>query len=368
MNPLKSPRVYPRLDNVYKHKKSLNYDAMRSKIMVDRPKGRWLYIEEWIAYFFLAIGLAVVSSLIEWMEHGLIHYKVHETQHIIDHHDLALGPAAWAFFAFFSAAMVFIAAFMTVYIGPGSYGSGVAELMGYLNGVNYTSTFGGWTLFVKVFAVVFAVAGGLCIGKEGPLAHIGANVAMLCIYLPINGFEYLRNDVKKREYIAAGTSAGVSAAFGAPIGGTLFAFEISKPNTFWSFDVIWRVFFCCALSTFLLGLVNAIRDGEPLGVYNSSVLKFGYVDTSNAGLGVIPASMLLGLISGLLGAGFVEVNSRLSMLRKKYIKSNWLKIFEACCFSFATATAFYWTPVLSGCKSTDGLNHDALELAVQYDC
>ena len=77
MNPLKSPRVYPRLDNVYKHKKSLNYDAMRSKIMMERPKTRWNNIIEWIAYFFLAVGLAFLSSFIEWMEHGLVHYKKH---------------------------------------------------------------------------------------------------------------------------------------------------------------------------------------------------------------------------------------------------------------------------------------------------
>ena len=79
MNPLKSPRVYPRTDNVYKHKKSLNYDAMRTKIMIERPKRRWQASEEWIAYFFLAFGVASLSSFIEWMEHSLVHYKKHHT-------------------------------------------------------------------------------------------------------------------------------------------------------------------------------------------------------------------------------------------------------------------------------------------------
>ena len=35
--------------------------------------------------------------------------------------------------------------------------------------------------------------------------------------------------------IAAGAACGISVAFGAPIGGALFAYEISKPNTFWTF-------------------------------------------------------------------------------------------------------------------------------------
>ena len=97
-----------------------------------------------------------------------------------------------------------------------------------------------------------AVVGGLTIGKEGPLAHIGANIGVFVPYLPFDSFAHLRNDVNKRELIAAGTSAGVSAAFGAPIGGALFAYEMSKPNTFWRFSTIWKVYFCCAIAVFSL--------------------------------------------------------------------------------------------------------------------
>jgi hypothetical protein len=37
----------------------------------------------------------------------------------------------------FSAVLAITASYITVYIGPGANGSGVAELMGMLNGVNY---------------------------------------------------------------------------------------------------------------------------------------------------------------------------------------------------------------------------------------
>jgi chloride channel 7 len=62
--------------------------------------------------------------------------------------------------------------------------------------------------------------------------------------------------VSKREFLAGGASAGVSAAFGAPIGGALFSYELSRPATFWTFGMIWRIFFCCSISTFTLSFLG----------------------------------------------------------------------------------------------------------------
>ena len=165
-------------------------------------------------------------------------------------------PLAWLFFSGLSASFVIVACAMTIYWGPGANGSGVAELIGYFNGINYPNVVGFETFVTKTFGVVLAVVGGLCVGKEGPLAHIGANVGAAVPYFPLPRFEYFRNDHYKRNMMAAGCSAGVSAAFGAPVGGALFAFEISKPNVFWKFSVIWKVFLSCALSVFTLGLVQ----------------------------------------------------------------------------------------------------------------
>jgi len=80
------------------------------------------------------------------------------------------------------------ATLLTVYVGPGANGSGVAEIMGILNGVNYKGVISMRTGFVKIVGVVLAVVGSLCVGKEGPLAHIGAVTAMVVIYLPFKGF------------------------------------------------------------------------------------------------------------------------------------------------------------------------------------
>ena len=71
---------------------------------------------------------------------------------------------------------------MTIYIGPGANGSGIADLMAYLNGTNYAGMIGWNTLWIKIFCVILGISGALCIGKEGPLAHIGAIVAVGVIY------------------------------------------------------------------------------------------------------------------------------------------------------------------------------------------
>ena len=140
---------------------------------------------------------------------------------------------AWLFYSLYGAALCVMSCIVTTWWGTGASGSGVAEIIGYVNGVNYPDCIGVKTVITKIFGVVLAVAGGLTVGKEGPLAHIGGNLGAMAAYLP--GLAFMRNDWKKRDYVAAGASAGVSIAFGAPIGGALFLYELSRGNPFWTF-------------------------------------------------------------------------------------------------------------------------------------
>jgi chloride channel 7 len=90
----------------------------------------------------------------------------------------------WLIFSLSSGACGLFAGILTTYYGPGAAGSGVAELIGYLNGINYPGFIEFPTLFTKIFGVTFAVLGRLCVGKEGPLAHIGAICGVLVLYIP----------------------------------------------------------------------------------------------------------------------------------------------------------------------------------------
>nr|XP_008510568.1 PREDICTED: H(+)/Cl(-) exchange transporter 7-like [Equus przewalskii] len=81
------------------------------------------------------------------------------------------------------------------------------------------------TLVIKVSGVILSVVGGLAVGKEGPMIHSGSVIAAgvsqgrsTSLKRDFKIFEYFRRDTEKRDFVSAGAAAGVSAAFGAPVG------------------------------------------------------------------------------------------------------------------------------------------------------
>ena len=79
------------------------------------------------------------------------------------------------------------------------------------------------------------------LGKEGPLVHVACCCANLFmkLFVNINGNEGMYNfqddkrgqelivlSARKREVLSAAAAAGISVAFGSPIGGVLFSLEV----------------------------------------------------------------------------------------------------------------------------------------------
>lgn len=77
----------------------------------------------------------------------------------------------------------------------------------------------------------------------------------------------------RRNFTTAGASAGVAAAFAAPVGGLLFGME--EVCSFWSLKLGWMIFFCCMMATFAADLFNS--SIEAFVMYDS----FGLFQTDN---------------------------------------------------------------------------------------
>lgn len=117
----------------------------------------------------------------------------------------------------------------TMYLAAGS---GIPEIKTILSGFVIPHFLDFKVLFVKAIGAVFAVATGMCLGKEGPFVHISTCVAYLVgKYFP----KYRDNGRKMRELLSVGCSSGLSVAFGAPIGGVLFSYEVTSPSNFPAF-------------------------------------------------------------------------------------------------------------------------------------
>ena len=63
MDPRMSQKIYPRRDNIFQHKKSLDFDMIRSKVMVSRRKDKCQTFMEWIAYALVGVLTGLTAAI-----------------------------------------------------------------------------------------------------------------------------------------------------------------------------------------------------------------------------------------------------------------------------------------------------------------
>ena len=117
-----------------------------------------------------------------------------------------------------------------------SFSSGLPEIKTILGGFIIKGFLGLRVLCIKFISIVYSSASGLSIGKLAPLIHISTCWGNI---FSRQFDKYKRSEVK-REIISASVAAGVSAAFGAPIGGVLYSFE--SMSFYFPPQTMWRAF------------------------------------------------------------------------------------------------------------------------------
>jgi CIC family chloride channel protein len=105
----------------------------------------------------------------------------------------------------------------------------------------------------RSLAALFSIASGEAIGKEGPLVQLAAMAASLCgrvRHLP---------PARLRLLVACGAAAGITAAFNAPVAGSLFVAEIVLGSL--AMETLGPLFFASAASIITM---RVFGDSQPL--------------------------------------------------------------------------------------------------------
>ena len=105
------------------------------------------------------------------------------------------------------------------------------------------------TLGVKVFGLIFVLGSRLPVGKEGPFIHIAC-----CLAMNLSRYIFKRSDYLSEEVLSAACAVGIACNFAAPIGGVLFAIEVT--TNYFAVRNYWRSFFAAISGTLLIHLLN----------------------------------------------------------------------------------------------------------------
>eukprot|EP01064_Diplonema_japonicum_P027922 TRINITY_DN4169_c2_g1_i1.p1 TRINITY_DN4169_c2_g1~~TRINITY_DN4169_c2_g1_i1.p1 ORF type:complete len:844 (+),score=161.06 TRINITY_DN4169_c2_g1_i1:68-2533(+) len=256
------------------------------------------------------------------------------------------------------------AASLVVYVEPLAAGSGIPEVKCYLNGIRIYRVVRLRTLLAKATGILFSVASGLPCGKEGPMIHSGAIIGggvatgkSSKLHFDTGFLKEYRGDADKRLFVTAGAAAGVAAAFGAPVGGVLFAVE--EVGSFWNLDMSIQVFFCATFSSLAINMYSKFQD--PLAPASGQT-NFGVVN-GDYKIWELPFHILLGAIGGIVGAVFNQLNIEITQVRRKYIKQNKTKrILEVILINLAVSTIlFVLTSRLYDCESMTELYNNGTD-------
>ncbi|KAL3081171.1 hypothetical protein niasHT_032486 [Heterodera trifolii] len=212
------------------------------------------------------------------------------------------------FFVLWSVAMAGLAVSLVRTFAPYACGSGIPEIKCILSGFVIRGYLGKWTFVIKSVGLILASASGLSLGKEGPMVHLACCIGNIFSYLfP----KYGLNEAKKREILSASAAAGVSVAFGAPIGGVMFSLE--EASYYFPLKTMWRSFFCALVAGVILRFVNPFGSDQTSLFHVDYSMRWTFME-------LIPFAML-GIFGGVLGSLFIWANIKWCAYRKN---SRWL--------------------------------------------
>ena len=175
--------------------------------------------------------------------------------------------------------------FLIEWLEPEATGSGVPQIKGAL--ALFPITLNLRMALVKLLSSILSLSAGLTLGRQGPTVHIGAALAAQFSHWVPTSPDH------RRQMIAAGAGAGLAAGFNAPLAGILFVVEELLR------DLSNLTLGTAILASFIGAVISRLLGGRSLELnLQLTHLQSSFIAPE------IPFYVLLGILSGLLGALF----------------------------------------------------------------
>jgi len=253
-------------------------------------------------------------------------------------------------------------AFVPIAIRPVAAGSGIAEAKAVLNGIHVYQCTELATAACKAASIVLATVASLPCGLEGPLIFIGLAVGENWARIIPRVYPTLRSWRERRDFAAVGSATGVAAAFYAPVGGAIFAAEEGASHL--STRLMWRCFSAACVTVITMYLFRSVFEGTFMygrAIYNLSKFnglpgQFTYRSTPSFAFHELLIFAAMGVVNGVVGAVFVEVNKRINNWRRIHVRTWRVKFVEILVVATVSSVLMFglpYFPALATCRTLD---------------
>ena len=177
-----------------------------------------------------------------------------------------------------------------------------------LSGV-YLKNLLSWKTYVaKFFGLICMLCSGLSLGMLGPVVHL---VSCLSANLPYA--QISKNNTLRHQIFTAAIAVGVTATFGAPIGGVLFSIELT--TNFYNIFNLWKSLFAATIAVIIFKSFRVLGFVE---LFDASGHHF-YKSSYNIGLNhELPFFMIMAVFMGFLGSFYIFIHRVFCQMKRKY--------------------------------------------------
>ena len=199
---------------------SLDYDVCENQLYLEELKenGQKIFFRKnvlrWLIILMIAVITALTACFVVFCVDKLTEIKYRILKEWMD--NCYMNQCLWFPFTIWLATNgipIVIGSILVTYLAPVAAGSGIPLIKCYLNGVKVPEVVRIKTFLVKITGVITSIAGGLAVGKEGPMIHCGSVIAAgvsqeksSTFRTDLKIFQSFRDDKEKRDFVSAGMS------------------------------------------------------------------------------------------------------------------------------------------------------------------